>query len=200
MRRAGWANVLAGDNECLWMQPLASEKGVSMRAPRIPAIVQSRRLAEFDSVLTHGVVRHKNLEHDKAVIDGHQYLVWCGGAAFIIHNYPRQYFDGPAVAEYISDPQLALLVAHHQGSLSVDWLSGDAPEMQQWITLAICSLSCPPSDVLRFWFQPRKRLCLFAPTLSDSFVARTFWSDLDFPNNLVQAQVIKPAGPGLWPS
>jgi hypothetical protein len=58
--------------------------------------------------------------------------VWCGGAAFIIHNYPRQYFDGPAVAEYISDPQLALLVADHQGSLSVDWLSGDAPEMQQW--------------------------------------------------------------------
>jgi hypothetical protein len=68
----------------------------------------------------------------KAVIDGHQYLVWCGGAAFIIHNYPGQYFDGPAVAEYISDPQLAPLVADHQGSLSVDWLSGDAPEMQQW--------------------------------------------------------------------
>ena len=89
-------------------------------------------LAALDRAFDGRYSREEPGHFFNAVIEGHQYFVWCGGVAFIIHIRSEPYFDGPAVAKHINDPKLAPLVASHQAWLSVDWLSGDAPEAQQW--------------------------------------------------------------------
>ena len=73
-----------------------------------------------------------------------------------------------AAAKHINDPKLASLVADHQAWLSVDWLSGEAPETEQWDYLGRLLAELSSDRCVALFVPARETVIAFHPGTVES--------------------------------
>ena len=131
------------------------------REPFISLIVLLPKFAEIPKTQISLVLNHlyddqfeRGLDgyFVESVIPGQQYCIILGGRLLLVHNYAEPYFPrnlgqtNAAVAEQISDGELARRVEKHAAWVSVDHLSGEGSEDERWDIVGCIMAELAPSD------------------------------------------------------